>query len=208
MKVEMWFDPECPFSWMVSRWITSVAPARDLHVDWRFFSILLREAPEPGQPFDPLLERTRNLLRVMESVRAAGHAELVGDLYSRFGHHIHHEGRPDFDVVAELEALGLEPYHAEALDDDAFDDPIAESIAEALELTGPDVGIPIVAVTSGAGRVGAFGPVLTRFPDGPAGLQLWDALVTMLETPGFFQLQRTRTAEPDPTTIPEPLRGG
>lgn len=72
-------------------------------------------------------------------------------------------------MLAELDALGLEPYHAEALDDDAFDDPIAASIAEALELVGPDVGIPIVAVTSESGRVGGFGPVLIEFPVGDSG---------------------------------------
>lgn len=204
----MWFDPECPYSWMVSRWITAVAPAKDLQVDWRSFSVLLREGGPIGGAVDPLLVRTRNLLRVMESVRAVGHGTVLGDLYSRFGHHIHHEGNPDFDVLAELEALGLEPYHAEALDDDAFDDPIAASIAEALELVGPDVGIPIVAVTSESGRVGGFGPVLIEFPVGDSGLRLWDALVTMLETPGFTQLQRTRTREPDSATIPEALRGG
>lgn len=202
MKVEFWFDPVCPFCWMTSRWVISVGPERDLDIDWLPISLLFKNELEPEDPLYDKVLRTHALLRVVESVRAAGHADRIGELYTRFGRHIHHEERLHFDVAAELEAIGLDVAHAEALTDDAFDLPIRASMDEGLELTGDEVGTPIIAITGSAGRVALFGPVITEFPAGEAGLRLWDGYIAMVETPGFFELKRTRVGTPDMSSIP------
>jgi hypothetical protein len=60
-------------------------------------------------------------------------------------------------------------------------------------LVGTDVGTPIVAV----GETAFFGPVVTPAPKGEAAGQLWDGVLMVARTPGFFELKRTRTARPD-----------
>jgi 2-hydroxychromene-2-carboxylate isomerase len=37
--VEFYFDVSCPWTWMTSRWMTDVAPQRDLDITWRTFSL-------------------------------------------------------------------------------------------------------------------------------------------------------------------------
>lgn len=201
MKVEFWFDPACPFCWMTSRWLIEVAPDRDVDIDWRPISLLFKNDAQPGSPYYEPISRTRDLLRVVESVRAAGGADRIGALYTVFGRHIHHEGSNAFDVGEALSSVGLDPAHAAALSEESWDDVIRAAMADALSLTGNDVGTPIIAVTGRRGRVGLFGPVITEMPNAEDRLRLWDGFVAMVETPGFFELKRTRTSSPDMSTI-------
>lgn len=201
MKVEFWFDPACPFCWMTSRWLTAVAPERGLEVDWRPISLLFKNDAQPGSPYYEPISRTRDLLRVVESVRAAGDADTIGDLYTVFGRHIHHEGTGGFDVAEALSSVGLDPAHAAALTEPSWDDAIREAMADGLSLVGTDVGTPIIAVTGRHGRVGLFGPVITEMPNADDGLRLWDGFIAMVDTPGFFELKRTRASSPDMSTI-------
>ena len=202
MKVEYWFDPICPFCWMTSRWINRVAPARDLEIEWRPISLLFKNGMGEDHPFYAKASRTRNLLRVVESVRAAGHGDRIGELYTALGTRIHLRGEIEFDVAAVLTEVGLDPSHAAALDDESFDDAIRSAMADGLALTGTDVGTPIIAIDGATGRVGMFGPVITVLPAADAALRLWDGFVAMAETDGFYELKRTRTVSPDMSTIP------
>ena len=196
MDVDFWFDPICPFCWMTSRWITGIAPQRDLSITWKPISLLVKNNPPETSPFFAPVTRTRDLLRVVESVRASGRADAIGDLYTAFGRSIHHEKSVQFDVAAMLESVGLDPAHGAALDDSSFDAAIQASMDDAFSLVGTDVGTPIIALETAVGRAGLFGPVITVFPEGDAALRLWDGFVAMAETPGFYELKRTRTAPP------------
>jgi hypothetical protein len=65
-------------------------------------------------------------------------------------------------------------------------------------LTGNDVGTPIIAFYNlDNERVGIFGPVITRVPTGDHALQLWDGMVAVATVPGFWELKRTRTENPE-----------
>jgi hypothetical protein len=198
MQVSLWFDPACPFCWITSRWLISVAPARDIEIDWQPISLYVKNDPPPDSPYHDSSKRTHGLLRVVESLRAAGHADRIGDVYREFGRHIHHERNHDFDVAAVLTELGLHASHATAVDDEAFDTEIRRRMDVGLALTGPDVGTPLLAITDDAGeRVGLFGPVITTFPEPDAALRLWDGFVAMATVPGFYELKRARTTGPD-----------
>src|SRR3712207_9286763 len=41
MRVDFWFHPGCPWTWVTSRWLVEVAPHRDLDIHWRSFSLTL-----------------------------------------------------------------------------------------------------------------------------------------------------------------------
>ncbi len=132
----------------------------------------------------------------------------MGALYTQFGGDVHVRGRraeivdhyedgfPDY-----LRSVGIEEQYVAEANNPAWDDLLRAEKDEALALTGPDVGTPIIAVDGPDGRVGFFGPVITRMGTHEECLRLWDGFVAMATSPGFFELKRTRTSFPDPTTI-------
>lgn len=198
MHLDFWFDPACPFCWATSRWVNRVAPERELDVTWRPISLLFKNELDADHPYYERTRRTADLLRVVEAVRAADRSDRIGALYTEFGRHIHNRGELDFDVAAVLATVGLDATFADALTDASFDDAIRTSMAEGLALTGDDVGTPLLAIDTGGGRVGFFGPVIVELPDLATSLELWDGLVKMVSVPAFFELKRTRSVAPTP----------
>ena len=119
MQVVFWFDPVCPFCWMTSRWITAVAPHRDLEIEWRPISLLMKNELTEDHPFHPRVSRTLRMLRVVEALRAAGRADLVGPLYTALGTRVHHEDDIELEIAEVLEHCGCDPTFAAAADDPA-----------------------------------------------------------------------------------------
>ena len=203
VEISVWFDPACPYCWMTSRWLVAVAPERGLEIDWQPISLLLKNCPEPDDPRVGTWAASHRTLRVVEAVREAGHADRIGDLYTAFGRLMLHEEQIEVDIAAVLSELGLDPALATAADDDRYDEAIQASMEAAFALTGTDVGTPLIALTDTDGeRVGIFGPVITRFPEGDSGLRLWDGIVAVTCTPGFFELKRGRTGGPELPPLP------
>ena len=207
MKVQFWFDPACPFCWMTSRWLVRVAKHRDLAVEWLPISLLRKNDTREGEPFFAEVTASHGMLRVVEAVRAAGHGDRIGDLYTEMGRALHVDGVP-VDMPAVLEGLGLDEGLADAADDVRYDAAIATAMDDGLSLVGDAVGTPIVAVErpDGGGRVGLFGPVITVLPDVEASLRLWDGFLAMVATDGFFELKRTRAEAPE-RVAPSDLHG-
>ena len=78
-----------------------------------------------------------------------------------------------------------------------FDAELRASHADGIGLVGQDVGTPVIAVPGADGeQIAFFGPVVTPAPKGEAAGRLWDGTLLVAETPGFFELKRTRTADP------------
>lgn len=71
---------------------------------------------------------------------------------------------------------------------------MAESLAEAQRLAGPDVGSPVLHV-DGAER-GNFGPIVSPSPQGAEAGALWDAVVVLQGMTSFHELKRGRTDPP------------
>lgn len=199
MHLDFWFDPICPFCWETSRWVNRVAPHRNLSVTWKPISLLFKNEMGADNPFYERAAHTRDLLRVVEAVRADGQGDRIGALYTELGRRIHNRGETDFDVADALAAADLDRSFAAALTEERWDDAIRASMEEGLALTGPDVGTPLIALDDGAGgRVGFFGPVIIELPELEASLELFDGFLRMVRTPGFFELKRTRTDRPTP----------
>jgi len=62
-----------------------------------------------------------------------------------------------------------------------------------IERVGMDVGTPIISVEG----VSVFGPVVTPVPRGEAAGRLWDGVLLVARTDGFYELKRTRHERPD-----------
>ncbi|MEM9566151.1 MAG: hypothetical protein AAGA93_26255 [Actinomycetota bacterium] len=191
---------------MTARWaVDVVAPQRDLEITWEPISLLFKNQPDEDSPFYPLNTFTNGLLRVMQSVDAEEGNEAARQLYWQYGAVLHHDradGTVDLTEVAGgdaarfLEAAGLPAAHNDAFGDDSWDATIRERMQRGLDLTGTDVGTPIIAFDTKTGRRGVFGPVISRQPTGADGAEVWDAMVKLATTEGFWELKRTRTEDP------------
>jgi hypothetical protein len=62
---------------------------------------------------------------------------------------------------------------------------------------GQDVGTPVLHLHLNGGEpIAFFGPVVTPIPRGDAAARLWDGVVAVASTDGFFELKRTRDRRP------------
>lgn len=203
MDVRFYFDPICPWCWITSRWLAEeVAPARDLDVDWRSISLLVRNEDKDLSPEHlAAVQFTNNLLRVAEAMRDAGRSGDIGAFYTEVGNRIHRDGDRDFTAADTLAAAGLDTSFAGAFDDATWDAAVRAGTKEAEEVAGDDVGTPIIAyeVSGADGSTewkGYFGPVIPEVPRGDDALRLWDGLSLLIKTDGFYELKRTRTVGP------------
>ena len=203
-----YFDPVCPFAWMTSKWVRSVAAQRSYAVDWRFISLRLLNAHidyTAHFPADYEAGHTDGLklLRVAARARAEHGREAVGPLYAAFGQRVFeteeppHSGLRGTAALAEpaLTEAGLPASLAGALDDESWDAEIQAETDEALALTGKDVGTPILHFQPPHG-VAFFGPVISRLPDDADALALWDHVVGLASFPGFAELKRSLREQP------------
>jgi Mycothiol-dependent nitroreductase Rv2466c len=189
---------------VTARWVVDeIKPARDLDITWQPISLLFKNEPDPGSDYFAPSEFTHKLLRVMESVRAAEGDDAVFDLYWEYGRRIHHDQTRDFTATEALDAICYDTAHAAAFDDESWDAEIRTRMDVGLTLAGDDIGTPIIAFDDRNGVPQAyFGPVITRVPPTDDSLAMWDALMTMMDIDGFWELKRTRTEHPDFGTRP------
>lgn len=194
--VDFWFDPTCPWAWLTSRWVLEVARLRPLEIRWHLMSLTVLNEGRTDLP-----ERWHRDLAVrMEPVRVCAAAEeaygpgVLGGLYTELGTRFHLEGAPKEHATyaAALTAAGLDPRLADAAGSGAHDDAVRASHQDAVGRVGTDVGTPVVAV----GDVAFFGPVVSPAPRGEAATRLWDGVLAVAATDGFFELKRTRTGKP------------
>ena len=73
-----------------------------------------------------------------------------------------------------------------------YDEALRASHTIGIELVGLEVGTPIIKVNGAA----FFGPVVTPMPHGEAAAKLWDGVLLVSGTDGFFELKRTRDRRP------------
>jgi 2-hydroxychromene-2-carboxylate isomerase len=193
--VQFWFDPLCPWAWMASRWLDDVARQRELDVTWKVMSLAyLNEGDDLPPSYAEWVERAWVPARVFTAARLQHGREVVKPLYDAFGTHVHPGGREDHrDVLAEaLAQVGLPADLLAAADSDALDAELKAEHHDGMDRVGTDVGTPVIAV----GDVAFFGPVVSPAPTGEAALRLWDGVLLVAGTDGFFELKRSRDREP------------
>jgi hypothetical protein len=195
-----WFDPLCPWAWMSSRWILEAAKVRGFTPRFQVMSLAVLNEGRDELPasYREFLDHAWGPVRVC--IAAAEHHgdEVLLPLYTALGNRIHVAGRSGLEersaVIAEaLEEVGLPASLAGAADSEEYDEPLRHSHKEGISLVGEDVGTPVVAV----GDVAFFGPVVTPAPKGEDAGRLWDGVLLVASTPGFYELKRSREKGPD-----------
>jgi 2-hydroxychromene-2-carboxylate isomerase len=189
--VTFFFDPVCPWTWRAFRWLTAVAEARPLAVEWRPLSLLVVNNG-PDEEHGEELEISHRALRLVEHLHRAGRQADVAAFYNALGQLAHEEGYAFDDelVAAAVRSANLGADGA-ALDDPTLDAAVRESTEMAVEAAGPGVGSPVMLI-AGARR-GLHGPVLKAAPDKADGLALWEAAEALAPIEEFFEIKRGRT---------------
>lgn len=193
--VDFWFDPVCPWAWMASRWMEEVERIRPVQVRWHVMSLaVLNEGRDVPEEYAAMLERAWSPVRVVTAARELHGEQYVKELYDAMGTRIHPGGDRDFEgVVAKaLADVGLPAELARYGSEDTFDEALRASHERGISLVGQDVGTPVIAVDG----VAFFGPVVTPAPRGQDAGRLWDGVLAVASTPGFYELKRSREQGP------------
>jgi 2-hydroxychromene-2-carboxylate isomerase len=192
---EFWFDTLCPWAWLTSRWMVEVEQVRDVKVRWRPMSLaILNDGRDLPQDYIERIAVGWGPMRVCVAAEQAHGPDAVGPLYTALGTRFHPQGPPKDRPTIEsaLAEAGLPVELADAMDDTSYDDAVRASHDEGMALVGLDVGTPIIRVADTA----FFGPVVTPAPRGEAAGKLWDGVLLVAQTPGFYEIKRTRDQRP------------
>lgn len=199
VKVDFWFDPICPWAWITSRWMLEVEKVRPVETTWNMMSLAyLNIHQHEGKGLSPeymeRMERAWGPIRICAAAAAEKGDDVLLPLYSALGRRFHDEQRrQDPEAIPEaLAEAGLDPSLAEAATSSEFDETIKASHHRGMDQVGLDVGTPIIAVEGNA----FFGPVVTPIPRADAAGKLWDGVLMVTSTDGFFELKRTRDRSP------------
>ena len=194
-RVDFWFDPICPWAWISSRWMLEVEKVRPVEVTWHVMSLaVLNEDKDIPEAYREGLRTAWGPVRIVTAAQQAHGPEVVGPLYTAIGTRFHNgkEPRERATFEAALADVGLPADLADAADSTEYDDAIRVSHADGIDRVGQEVGTPVISVNG----MSVFGPVLSPIPRGEAAAKLWDGVLLIAGTDGFFELKRSRTRDP------------
>jgi protein-disulfide isomerase-like protein with CxxC motif len=195
-RVDFWFDPICPWAWIASRWMHEVEKVRPVKTHWHVMSLsVLNENREdlPDQ-YRELMRTGWGPVRVCIAAAQEHGDQVLGSLYTALGNRLHLEKAPRERATFEaaLAEAGLPPGLADAAESTEFDEALRASHKDGIDRVGYDVGTPVISVNG----LSVFGPVVSPIPRGEAAAKLWDGVLLIAGTDGFFELKRSRTRDP------------
>ena len=193
--VDLWVDPACPWAWITSRWLLEAAAVRDLDVRFHVMSLaVLNENRELSPEYTEWLKVAYHPVRVLIAAEERHGNSVVEPLYSAMGTRRHVRQEKDWDeiIAKSLADVGLENDLAAAATDTQYDARLRASHGEGMDPVGYDVGTPVIHV----GDIAFFGPVVTPAPKGEAAGRLFDGVMMVAGTPGFYEIKRSRIDDP------------
>jgi 2-hydroxychromene-2-carboxylate isomerase len=194
-QLDFWFDPLCPWAWIASRWVLEVEKVRPVQARWHVMSLaVLNEGKDMPEQYMELMRQAWGPVRVCIAAEQKFGPDVLLPLYTALGTRFHHEKaeRDRATIEAALTEAGLPAELADAMNDDSYDEALRASHADGMDRVGYEVGTPVISVNG----TSFFGPVISPIPRGEAAGQLWDGVLLVAGTDGFFELKRSRTRDP------------
>ena len=192
-EVDFHFDVMCPWAYQTSKWIRNVRGQNGLIINWKFFSleeVNLREGKK--HPWERDWSYGWSMMRIGAILRRQS-MENLDKWYERSGRALHEEGkRPhDPDVARHLlEEIGMDPHIVdESLLDESTHEEIKDDHQRVIDAGG--YGVPTLFF----GDHPLYGPVLIDPPEGEKAMRLWDAVVSWLEFPDLYEMQKLKSVQ-------------
>jgi hypothetical protein len=187
---------------VTSRWLLEVEQVRDVSVHFNVMSLSVLNEGRENLPdrYKEAMARNWGPVRVLVAAGQTQGPDTIRSLYGAMGTRIHpgQSGTGPDMIVGALADLGLDPALAKAAESTEYDQALRASHEAGMKPVGNDVGTPVlhVAVSDHPEPVAFFGPVVTPIPRGDAAGRLWDGVLAVASTEGFFELKRTRDRRP------------
>ena len=192
-EVDFHFDVMCPWAYQTSKWIRNVRGQNGLIINWKFFSleeVNLREGKK--HPWERDWSYGWSMMRIGAILRRQS-MDNLDKWYERSGRALHEEGkRPhDPDVARHLlEEIGMDPNIVdESLLDESTHEEIKDDHQRVIDAGG--YGVPTLFF----GDHPLYGPVLIDPPEGEKAMRLWDAVVSWLEFPDLYEMQKLKSVQ-------------
>ncbi|MET8572279.1 disulfide bond formation protein DsbA [Streptomyces sp. NPDC004783] len=196
---DMWVDPRCPWAWITSRWLLEAEQVRPVEARFHVMSLsVLNEGREVPEKYRRGMIEGWGPVRVCIAAQQKVGSEVLRPLYSAMGTRIHLEqaGLGRDMMLAALADADLPAHLIEAADTTDYDEALRVSHHAGMDPVGSEVGTPVIHVPGPDGApVAFFGPVISPTPRGEAAGRLWDGVLAVAGTDGFFEIKRTRTRE-------------
>ena len=192
-EVDFHFDVMCPWAYQTSKWIRNVRTQNGLIINWKFFSleeVNLREGKK--HPWERDWSYGWSMMRIGAILRRQS-MDNLDKWYERSGRALHEEGkRPhDPDVARHLlEEIGIDPNIVdESLLDESTHEEIKDDHQRVIDAGG--YGVPTLFF----GDHPLYGPVLIDPPEGEKAMRLWDTVVSWLEFPDLYEMQKLKSVQ-------------
>jgi 2-hydroxychromene-2-carboxylate isomerase len=192
-EVDFHFDVMCPWAYQTSKWIRNVRTQNGLIINWKFFSleeVNLREGKK--HPWERDWSYGWSMMRIGAILRRQS-MDNLDKWYERSGRALHEEGkRPhDPDVARHLlEEIGMDPNIVdESLLDESTHEEIKDDHQRVIDAGG--YGVPTLFF----GDHPLYGPVLIDPPEGEKAMRLWDTVVSWLEFPNLYEMQKLKSVQ-------------
>jgi protein-disulfide isomerase-like protein with CxxC motif len=195
-QLDFWFDPLCPWAWITSRWVLEVEKVRPVEARWHVMSLAVLNENKEGmdERYKELMQKAWGPVRVCIAAEQKFGPEVLLPLYTALGTRFHNEKR-DRDratIEAALAEAGLPVELADAAESTEHDEALRASHKDGMDRVGYEVGTPVISVDG----TSFFGPVVSPIPRGEDAARLWDGVLLVAKTDGFFELKRSRTRDP------------
>ena len=195
-RVDFHFDVICPWAYQTSHWMREVRDRLGLEVDWRFFSLEeVNRVEGKKHPWEREWSYGWSMMRVGALLKREDPA-LNDAWYLKAGTALHVEGRkPHEPAVARalLAEMDLDPGIVdEALADPTTHDAVRADHERVIGLGGWGVPTLVFPGADDDESLKLFGPVLIDPPTGEAADRLWALVVSWLEFPQLYELQRPK----------------
>jgi 2-hydroxychromene-2-carboxylate isomerase len=195
-QFDFWFDPLCPWAWITSRWVLEVEKVRPVQARWHVMSLAVLNEGKDDMPdrYKEFMRQAWGPVRVFIAAEQKLGPDVLLPLYTALGTRFHDEKaeRDRATIEAALVEAGLPVELADAMDDESYDEALRASHKDGMDRVGYEVGTPVISVNGAS----FFGPVVSPIPRGEAAARLWDGVLLVAGTDGFFELKRSRTRDP------------